>query len=175
MGDPLLSFPSGTERKGHETGWLWRWADVAKMIDLPPVWLAAFVGAVWGMDRLLPMPLLGGAGDWAALALLLTGVGLMLGAVAQMALARTTVIPHRQPQALVTQGVFRLSRNPIYLADAAFLLAAVLWLDVVLALPLVPVFMLVIRQRFIRSEEARLRAGFGPEFEIWAARTRRWI
>ena len=136
---------------------------------------AAFVAVGWGIGRLLPMPLLGRAGDWAALALVLAGGGLMLGAVVQRARARTTVIPHRQPQALVTRGVFRLSRNPIYLADAGFLLAAVLWLDVALALPLVPVFMLVIRQRFIRSEEARLRAGFGPEFENWAARTRRWI
>ncbi len=47
--------------------------------------------------------------------------------------------------------------------------------DVPLALPLVPVFMLLIRERFIRAEEQRLRDGFGAAFDDWAARVRRWI
>jgi protein-S-isoprenylcysteine O-methyltransferase Ste14 len=92
-----------------------------------------------------------------------------------MALARTTVIPRRDPSALVTGGVFGWSRNPIYLADAIVLTGAVLWLDAVLALPLVAVFVWLIQTRFIRDEEARLTLAFGPEFDLWAARVRRWV
>lgn len=146
-----------------------------KMIDLPPLWLAAFVAAVWGIGQALPLPLFGRAGDVLAAVLVAAGLALVAGAVAAMARARTTVIPHRAPQALVTQGVFGLSRNPIYLADAGFLLAAILWLDVPLALPLLPVFLILLRERFIRAEEARLRAAFGAEFDAFAARTRRWL
>jgi protein-S-isoprenylcysteine O-methyltransferase Ste14 len=40
---------------------------------------------------------------------------------------------------------------------------------------LVPIFMAVIRTRFILGEEAGLRARFGPAFEAYAARTRRWL
>lgn len=145
------------------------------MIDLPPLWLAAFVAAVWGIGQALPLPLFGRVGDVLAAVLVVAGLALVAGAVAAMARARTTVIPHRAPQALVTQGVFRLSRNPIYLADAGFLLAAILWLDVPLALPLLPVFLILLRERFIRAEEARLRAAFGAEFDAFAARTRRWL
>lgn len=145
------------------------------MIDLPPIWLAAFVAAVWGLGRLLPMPVFGAAGEALAVLLVVIGIVLTSAAALQMMQARTTVIPHRQPQALVTGGVFRLSRNPIYLADAGFLLAAILWFDVILALPLLPLFVWLIQRRFILPEEARLRAGFGAAFDLWSTHVRRWI
>ena len=146
-----------------------------KFLDLPPLWLVAFVAAAWGIDRVLPMDLFGRAGDAVAAVLGLAGVVLSGGAVAAMWRARTTVIPHLMPRALVTRGVFGLSRNPIYLADAAFLLAAILWMDAVAALPLVAGFMWLIRKRFIEGEEARLRAAFGDAFDGWAAKVRRWL
>jgi len=148
---------------------------VPKVIDLPPLWLAVFIGLVWGIGQAVPLRMFGAIGDTVALALAALGLLLFAAAIWEMARARTTVIPHRQASALVTSGIFRLSRNPIYLGDATFLLAAILWLDVPLALPLLPAFMLVIRQRFIRDEEARLRAAFGSAFDDWAARTRRWL
>jgi protein-S-isoprenylcysteine O-methyltransferase Ste14 len=89
--------------------------------------------------------------------------------------ARTTIVPRETPAALVTGGIFRFSRNPIYLGDALVLAGVVLWWDVPLAAPLVLLFILVIQTRFILAEEAVLRATFGPAFDAWAARTRRWI
>ncbi|MCZ8336133.1 MAG: isoprenylcysteine carboxylmethyltransferase family protein [Rhodobacteraceae bacterium] len=148
---------------------------VPKFVDLPPVWLMAFIGAVWLLGRVVPLPVFGGLGDGIAVVLAGVGVALFAAAIWEMGRARTTVIPHRVASALVTGGVFRLSRNPIYLGDVAFLLAAILWLDVPLALPLVWVFVRVITARFIEGEEARLRAGFGAAFDDWAARVRRWI
>ena len=99
----------------------------------------------------------------------------MARSVAQMLLARTTFIPRRDPTALVTRGVFALSRNPIYLADAMVLTGASLYWGALLALPLVPLFMVLITQRYIKDEEARLQAGFGPQFQAWAARVPRWF
>jgi protein-S-isoprenylcysteine O-methyltransferase Ste14 len=148
---------------------------VPKFVDLPPVWLMAFIGAVWLLGSVVPLPVFGGLGDGIAVVLAGVGVALFAAAIWEMGRARTTVIPHRVASALVTGGVFRLSRNPIYLGDVAFLLAAILWLDVPLALPLVWVFVRVITARFIEGEEARLRAGFGAAFDDWAARVRRWI
>ena len=140
-------------------------------LDYPPVWLAGFVAAAWGIGRVWPMtglPVMG----W-----LLVGAGLMLvaAAAAQFARARTTIVPHETPSALVTGGVYRLSRNPIYLADALILTGLCLVWGAWPALLLVPVFVAVITARFIRPEEDRIRAAFGPEFGHWAARVRRWI
>lgn len=144
-------------------------------LDLPPLWLGLFLGMVWLMAQALSVTLFGALGAALAAGLLVIGLGLMGLAVREMARARTTVLPHRQASALVMTGVFRLSRNPIYLGDVAVLLAAILWWDVPLALPLVPVFMLVIRERFIRGEEAGLRAAFNGSFDEWSSRVRRWL
>lgn len=143
-------------------------------IDIPPSWLALHVLVAWGLSFLSPA-LFGAVGAWMGKALVVLGGLLMVGAVAQMALHRTSVIPRRDPSAIVTTGLFAWSRNPIYLADAIVLLGAILWLDAVLALPLLLSFTWLIQTRFIRDEEARLTIAFGPEFDLWAARTRRWV
>jgi protein-S-isoprenylcysteine O-methyltransferase Ste14 len=145
-----------------------------KEIDIPPSWLILHILGVWALSYLSPA-FFGAAGDWAGKVLIALGILIMGGAILQMARHRTTVIPRRNPSALVTDGLFGLSRNPIYLADALILLGVVLWLDAAWALPLVASFVWLIETRFIRDEEARLTAGFGPEFDLWAARTRRWI
>lgn len=147
-----------------------------KWIDLPPIWLVGFLALSFGLGRagFFGDPF----GDWADLpgtVLVGLGVGLMFLAVFQMARYRTTVIPHRDADALVTTGIFGLSRNPIYLGDAMVLAGAVLLFAPPVAILLVPVFMLVIRQRFILPEEARLSRRFGREFDDYARRVRRWI
>lgn len=145
-----------------------------RLIDLPPVWLVAFGGLGWGLDGLVDLSLPFGL---SSLGPVLLGAGAALFGLGglQMLLARTTVIPRRDPAALVTGGVFRLTRNPIYLGDAALLTGVFLWWDAPEALPIVPAFMVLIARRFIRDEEARLRAAFGGAFDDWAARVRRWL
>jgi protein-S-isoprenylcysteine O-methyltransferase Ste14 len=147
---------------------------ILALIDLPPVWLAAHVGVAWILSLISPL-VFGGLGRGLGVALVGLGVIITLGAAAQMTLAQTTVIPRRDPSSLVTTGLFAWSRNPIYLADLLILLGVILWLDAVLALPLLAGFVWLIQTRFIRDEEARLTLAFGPEFDLWAARTRRWF
>ena len=143
-------------------------------IDIPPSWLVLHIAAAWVLSLVSPQ-LFGPVGKMVGQALVLAGLVLMGAAALQMVLARTTVIPRRNPSALVTGGLFAWSRNPIYLADAIILTGAVLWLDTVLALPLIASFVWLIQTRFIRDEEARLTEAFGPEFDLWAARVRRWV
>jgi protein-S-isoprenylcysteine O-methyltransferase Ste14 len=147
---------------------------ILREIDIPPSWLALHIGAAWVLSLISP-GLFGGIGRGLGQGLVVLGALVMGAAVVQMALARTTVIPRRNPSALVTGGLFAWSRNPIYLADALILTGAILWLDAVLALPLVFSFVWLIETRFIRDEEARLTLAFGPEFDLWAARVRRWL
>jgi protein-S-isoprenylcysteine O-methyltransferase Ste14 len=147
---------------------------ILAIADLPPVWLALHVTAAAALVPVSPT-VFGAAGDWLGQALILLGLAVMVGAILQMALARTTVIPRRTPSALVTSGLFALSRNPIYLADALILTGAILWLDAALALPLIGVFVWLIQTRFIKDEEAHLTQAFGPEFDLWSSRTRRWF
>ena len=142
-------------------------------IDLPPLWLAVFAAMGWGVGQVVPialpfLPLLG----WG-----LVGLGLILSGLAagQMVLSRTTFIPRRRPDRLVTGGVFALSRNPIYLADAIILAGLLLIWNAVLAAPLVPAFMMWITHRYIKGEEAWIGAAYGADYAAYAARVRRWL
>jgi protein-S-isoprenylcysteine O-methyltransferase Ste14 len=146
---------------------------MAKEIDFPPVWLAGFAAVGGVVGRIAPVEL--AFNSIIGAALILVGLLLMLVAAGQMAMARTTVIPHRDPSALVMGGVFSLSRNPIYLADALVLTGLYIHWDALVALPLVAVFMAILTRRFIRPEEARLHAIFGEVFDEYRARTRRWL
>ncbi len=144
-------------------------------LDWPPVWTAGAVVLAWGGGWLMPWPVLGVMGQVFGAVLVLAGLGLMVAAVQEMRRAKTTIVPRRQPSALVTSGIFEWSRNPIYLGDALIVAGAMLWFSVPWALPMVGVFGWLLRVRFIDGEEQRLTEGFGAEFGLWAARTGRWF
>ncbi len=149
---------------------------IARALDLPPVWLAGFVALAWGFDRIFSGLGFGWAWSrWLGAALIVIGLAAMTVALREFLREKTTFVPRRAPSAFVRGGVYRFTRNPIYLGDALMLAGFVLWWDVLPALLLVPVFMGVITRRFILGEEAGLRAAFGEEFEAWAARVRRWL
>lgn len=145
------------------------------LLDWPPVWTAAAVALAFGAGRLMRWDILAGPGRGFGVSLALAGLGLMAAAVREMRRARTTVIPRRDPQALVTTGIFAHSRNPIYLGDVLVVAGAILWFRAPWALPLVVVFAWVLETRFIRGEEAVLAARFGAGYRDWAARTGRWL
>lgn len=144
-------------------------------LDYPPVWLAGFVALAVMIAWLVPWSV---SGPWPAVAggtLLCAGVLLMVLAAPSFIAGRTTIVPHREPDALITGGLYRLTRNPIYLGDVLVLAGAALLLRAPEALVLVPPFMWVLRRRFIDPEEARLRRAFGAQFDAYARRTRRWL
>jgi protein-S-isoprenylcysteine O-methyltransferase Ste14 len=143
-------------------------------IDIPPTWLVLHIAVAWVLAYLSP-GVFGAFGRLLGQGLVGIGLILMVVAAAQMILSRTTVIPRRTPRTLVTTGLFSLSRNPIYLADAVILTGAILWLDALLALPLLFSFVWLIETRFIRDEETRLTLAFGAAFDLWASQTRRWF
>ncbi|MEQ8902676.1 MAG: isoprenylcysteine carboxylmethyltransferase family protein [Roseovarius sp.] len=148
-----------------------------KWVDMPPVWLLAFLVVAWVQATQYPMGL--GFGDtWAdLLGGLLVGGGLLLIVMAAMEFRRykTTIVPHETPERLIQSGIFKRSRNPIYLGDALILAGLILRWDAVLSLPLIPVFVWVIEKRFILPEEDRLRRKFRMDFAQYCEKTRRWV
>ena len=148
-----------------------------KWIDTPPVWLFGAILIAWGQARYYPAGLgFGGAwSDFAGGLLVGGGVLLMLLAVVELRRHHTTVLPHGTPSALVQSGIYKRSRNPIYLGDLLVLAGLILRFDAVLALPLVPIFTWVIERRFILPEEDRLRRTYRADFGRYEQKTRRWV
>ncbi|WP_407492604.1 methyltransferase family protein [Pseudooceanicola sp. MF1-13] len=150
---------------------------IRRWIDIPPVWLALALVLAWAQSEYLSLRL-GFGGAWAdLLGGLLVGAGLVLMALAvyEMVRQRTTVIPHREADHLVTTGIFSRSRNPIYLGDALVLAGFILYWDAVPSLALVPIFIWVIETRFIIPEEDGLRRKFRADFARYCQKTRRWV
>jgi protein-S-isoprenylcysteine O-methyltransferase Ste14 len=142
---------------------------------LPPVLFALFALAMWGAERLpgadaVPSPyrhtgwLLGAA-----------GMGLLASARLQFARARTNIYTFDEPGQLVTSGVFRWSRHPMYLGFTLVLLGWALLLGSAPALGLAGVFAVIADRWYIAFEERWMRSKFGPAYEAYAARTRRWF
>ncbi len=146
-----------------------------KKIDYPPIWLAGYLAIAWALARFFPqtvyaIPYAG----YIALLPLLAGIALMALAVIEMRRAKTTIIPRRDPNALVTSGIFAHTRNPIYLGDLLVLAAGIIWWGSISALPLLWLFPYVINRRFIDGEEDKMREFFGKSFDDWSAKTKRW-
>ena len=87
----------------------------------------------------------------------------------------TTIYPNGQASALVTDGPYRYSRNPMYLGMALLILGFALALGSVGALLGVPVFVLAVQWLFIVPEEQRLDGLFGDDYRSYRRRVRRWL
>ena len=109
--------------------------------------------------------------------LVVVGLGFdLLGLIAFRA-SRTTINPLRPERstALVTGGVYRVTRNPMYVGMALLLLAWAVYLSSLLPFAGPVVFVLYITRFQIQPEERALQAIFGEDFARYAARVRRWL
>lgn len=147
-------------------------------LKVPPLALLAAVSlAVWWLPAIAPvaLPLAWRAGI--GLVAGLAGAAICLAAVLAFRSARTTVDPTAPQEAstLVVRGVFRYSRNPMYLGFVLLLGGHALWLAKLSGLLCVVGFMLYLQRYQIRPEEEALHERFGPAFDSYCARVRRWI
>ncbi len=141
----------------------------------PPAGFLAALAAV-AVASALPV------GEWPArpwnfLGLVPLGLGLALAMAAerQFVRARTPVRPFTEPVALVTDGLFRRSRNPMYLGLILALLGAALLLSSPLALLAAPAYGWWVQRRFIVREERLLEDRFGDAYRAYCLRVRRWV
>jgi len=105
------------------------------------------------------------------------GVALAMAGVREFRRATTTVNPLEPLAAstMVTEGVYRVSRNPMYLGMALALLGWTLWLGEWTGLLAVPLFVGWLQRYQIAPEERALAARFGPAFRLYCDQVRRWV
>ena len=112
-----------------------------------------------------------------AASLVILGCASCVAGVVSFKLAKTTVNPNKPEQAskLVTSGIYRISRNPMYLGFAFILAGWGVWLSSVWAMLGVIGFIGYLTLFQIMPEERALTKLFGDEFTIYKARVRRWL
>jgi protein-S-isoprenylcysteine O-methyltransferase Ste14 len=112
-----------------------------------------------------------------ALAIAAVGVAFDLLGLLAFRKARTTINPLKpqKTSALVTTGIYRLSRNPMYVGLACFLLAWTAFLAALWPLAGPILFVFYINRFQIEPEERLLAQRFGEDFKNYQARVRRWL
>ena len=148
-------------------------------LKIPPVLLTLiFAALMWALYRITPgfpipqllknlLPALLGV---AALAVGSAGVQ-------SFRRAKTTVNP-MTPDAcssLVISGIFRFTRNPMYVALLLFLIAWGIFLANIYSLALIVIYFVYLNRFQIRPEERALEAVFGAEYLDYMKRVRRWF
>ena len=149
---------------------------VQKRGPLPPVLFLAALLIQWGLHAFVPIVRLF-PGGWAALGILpiVAGVGVMVVGNRQFTKAKTAISPFDRPSALVTGGVFGLSRNPMYLAMLVILIGGAVAWGTLTPFLVPPVLAGVLSRRFIAMEEAAMSRAFGDDYDQYKRRVRRWL
>ncbi len=143
---------------------------------LPPTYFLASSALIAALALVLPVAAFV-AWPWRAAGLVPIAVGVWLNLAADRAFktAGTTVKPFERSSALLTDGVFRFTRNPMYLGMTLILAGFALLLGAISPFLVVAAFVVVIATRFIPVEERMLAETFGDAWTAYSRRTRRWL
>ncbi|NIA69607.1 isoprenylcysteine carboxylmethyltransferase family protein [Pelagibius litoralis] len=156
-----------------------RESDTAGVIAHPPVLYLGFLLAGLAADRLLGLPALpylaGDLGFSLGTASGLAGLALLFAAAARFIKAGTNIPTSRPSTALVTGGLYRFSRNPIYLGLTLIYLGLTLGLASLAALLFLPLLLAVMQVGVIQREERYLEAKFGEPYRAYKQKVRRWL
>jgi protein-S-isoprenylcysteine O-methyltransferase Ste14 len=104
----------------------------------------------------------------------LAAAGLLV-AFRAMTRAGTPLDPRETPKLILTTGIYRLSRNPIYLSMGIFVLGVGILADTLWVVVLAPVIIFVMERGVIAREEKYLERKFGATYLQYKAAVRRWI
>ena len=143
---------------------------------IPPVYFLAALTAMMLLACFMPMAhlvfiplrILGGVMILAGLAVTSTGAWTFQR-------ADTPIRPFEQATTLVTAGIYRYTRNPMYLGMLIMLIGIWISLGKLSPLFIIPIFFFVIREGFVMAEEEFLENNFGDRYRDYKTRVRRWV
>lgn len=142
----------------------------------PPVFLLIALLASYALHRYLPVfDVVPEMLRYLGILPVIAALWIVGKSVQRFSRRETTIKPFEESTALVTDGYYEYSRNPMYLS-MLMLTTGVAWLlgSITAFLPL-PLLYAVLRFRFVAMEEARLEAAFGDEYLDYKRKVRRWI
>ena len=131
------------------------------------------------VDHFAPLPLIRGLGMLPRIvicvALLLVAGALIVSAIRQFVVHHEHPSPYQPTRAIVSNGVYRFTRNPIYVGFLTVVIAFAVGVNSVWVLvSIVPLFLLF-HFGVVRPEERYLSAKFGSAYDEYRRRVRRWV
>ena len=149
--------------------------NISPMVH-PPIVALMFIVLAYFLGRFVPRPFPVPAGlQYLGLAMTFLGFLLGIGAFLEFRKARTTLDPHGSAKHLVTSGIYRFTRNPIYLGFLLMIIGLPLNSGLYWGLVMAPFYVLTMNRLIIQREEAYLERKFGKEYTSYTSRVRRWL
>ena len=151
--------------------------DHPKLVLPPPTYPAVLFVMAWVLDRHVIPPFIDGVSPapWLGAILAILGLGAAVWAVLRFMHAGTHVEPHKPTLAMVMDGPFRFSRNPIYASFFALFAGVGMIMKLEWTIVFLPILWLCLRLWVIAPEEAFLSRRFGTEYEHYRQKVRRWL
>ncbi len=142
----------------------------------PPLLLLAVIACAWAIDWIVPLPIGGGTMPWrAGMAIIAIALLIALFASYRFFAEKTHIEPWHPATTIIHTGVYRFSRNPIYLGFCIAAVGAGLmlnsWWVVASAAPLKSLLLHLV----ISREESYLERKFGDRYIDYRKRVRRWL
>ncbi|HML96547.1 MAG TPA: isoprenylcysteine carboxylmethyltransferase family protein [Thermodesulfobacteriota bacterium] len=151
-------------------------ADRPDVLALPPLILLGFVACGLLANQFYALPFVSGNARYvtgavlAALPFLITAL-----AMKEMGKAGTNIDVRKPATAIVTGGIYGVTRNPMYLSMVLILAAGGFLLNNLWLLIAVPIFVAVMQKWVIQREERYLEKKFGGVYTAYKSRVRRWL
>lgn len=142
----------------------------------PPVVALMFIVIAYFLGRFAPLPFSAPAIlRYIGLAITFVGFLFGIGALVEFRKARTTLDPHGSARQLVTSGIYRFTRNPIYLGFLLMVIGLPLNSGLYWGIVLAPFYVVLMNRLIVQHEEAYLEKKFGKAYTSYTARVRRWL
>lgn len=149
--------------------------NISPMVH-PPVVALLFIVIAYFLGRFVPLPFSAPAIlRYVGLALTFVGFLLGVGAFLEFRKANTTLDPHSSAKQLVTSGIYRFTRNPIYLGFLLIVIGLPLNSGLYWGIVLAPFYVFMMNRLIIQHEEAYLGRKFGKSYSSYTSRVRRWL
>ncbi len=148
-------------------------SDSGKKTVMPPTYfyiLLLLTIPTYFVLRVIPSPF-----NFIGLVFVAFGIVMNIWGDAKFKEKQTTISPFGTPTALVTEGPFRVSRNPMYVGMASILLGAAIGIGSLVAFACPIIFAVIMQTKFLPAEEKNLEATFPTEYQIYKTKVRQWI
>lgn len=149
--------------------------NISPMVH-PPIVALLFIVIAYVLGRFVALPFIPSM-IWRSFGLLLTFIGFLLGigALIEFRRARTSLDPHGSTKQVVTAGIYRFTRNPIYLGFLLMVIGLPLNSGLIWGIVLAPLYIIAMTRLVIEHEEAYLEKKFKDQYTGYKSRVRRWL
>jgi len=143
---------------------------------VPPIYFLCTLLLMGALHFAYPIArFLDSSANFLGIAVVCVGFAVSMTAAGMFRSAGTPVIPFERSTTLVTTGIYRFTRNPMYLGLVIMTIGVAILCGTVATLLPIPIFIGIIRTRFVLREERFLEDIFGEQYRTYKGSVRRWI